>query len=636
MCNDVTSLSSLHDGMMAIDAIISKAIGIPELTQTAKIEINLRKLLLDTWAKSYKNAISKAIKKIRAGSGEISDSEINSVVSTINREMGDWYKGITESYTSGFQDIYELSHLAAAKKGLRVIDTPMDFAPSVLLRKAEFSVAPSFDIVDENAIDALKAGQVYWIGNHYSENLTENIAKTTRDTVIEAGRGREDAAKLLRSNLEKTFGEIKIPDGFNGSADQYFEMVVSSAATTGRTQAQVNAFYRLGYTTYTIVNPMDQRTCERCAALDGKQFYVSDGMDLMRRVSSAKNPDSVKRIQPFISLSETRSMIDNTKKGPEATRKLAANGNALPPYHGGCRCNIDVASDASAPPVDIREPEKPRKPISVPKKPLPPNPPKGTKYAEIDYQVLSGEAKDLRKIWDTSVKNNDFRRARTTFESLLSKHWGFTRSEVFGKSNVIKAGSLRTMRNVPGLFRPTSGRISLRSDVVKNTSSGIDRTIRQAITDTEISTLQISSFKTLTHEVIHSCNKMAISAYVESGKAISEITTEIAARRVVLDIASEKHINAVSAPEKFGYRAYQGIIDQAKDDVVKVTGWSIERAEREIEQASLKLQTDVTIAKTEKEYVSSFIEALPGYEELSRSKVESMNNELGKLRIKKK
>lgn len=347
--------SHFHDGISAIDAIIGKALRINELARIAKIETNLRKYIGREWDLLAEKASKQAATVIRSGSGNPNNDDIDRMMTKVDRVMDGWHKTIERRYVDDNREAYDLAHIAAMKRSLGKRKRPLDYntpkATETVVAKAKDVVTitgdggekiplilPSFNATDLKTIKAFEKHQVFWIGRHYKKNVSNTIADVARDTIVKAGLSREEAGKITQKVVRDTLGIVKVPGGFNGTSEQYFEGLVANAVTTQRVAAQITTFVRFGYTEHTIVNPQDQRTCEICELMDGKTFTTSDGYDVLDRLVNAKNPASVKSIQPFMTVAVARQLTGG-KIGPisaDRIRAISDRGNSMPPFHNRC------------------------------------------------------------------------------------------------------------------------------------------------------------------------------------------------------------------------------------------------------------------------------------------------------------
>lgn len=333
-------VSRLYDGIRAVETLIAKAIRVDELAQAARIETKLRQYINAQWEVLSKQASKTAAARIRKGKGPVTDAEIDSMLKAVDRTMALWSGKIGDRYTADLREVYELAHVAAVKRGLGRRRRNMNYNTrpwntGEIKKRKEVGppvITANFDLVDHAAMDSFEDQQLFWIGQHYEENVSKHVAETAKNHIIEQGRGRVAAGKTMEKVVGDALKDVRVPGGWNGTNKRYFEGLVANAATVQRTVSQVNSFARLGYTKYVIQNPSDHRQCARCISMEGREFKISDAQALTKKLIGAKHPTDVKTIQPFMSLADTK--LPNSA--------LVKRGNVLPGFHYRCRCSVDI------------------------------------------------------------------------------------------------------------------------------------------------------------------------------------------------------------------------------------------------------------------------------------------------------
>ena len=349
MTTEQTDIVSLSGKLQVIDALLIKALKISEVSQIARIEIQLRKYIWSEW-EALRESAALAARASFVGGGKAAGIE-----RAVGIVMGRWFPKVKSRYSKDFAKVYYLSRNALWKKvrtgtkfslAYREGEVPL-FEP---VQKAgddfSFGIEPDFDLVDRRAVEALTREQLFWIGEHYDKNISDSIKDVATKVMLEAGLGRDIAANMLRQLIFEKLGWVKTPFGFGGSSAQYFEMIVANAVTTARSHGHLRTMVDLEVSKYEIVNPMDSRTCPVCSHMNGKQFTVEQGMGIANAELKAKTPDAVKKAHPWISAEELRDISPSKGQVSKAdSDKLAAAGIACPPFHGRCRCVITVVLD---------------------------------------------------------------------------------------------------------------------------------------------------------------------------------------------------------------------------------------------------------------------------------------------------
>lgn len=340
-------LDVLHDVVRTSDVAIAKALMISEVAQIARIEMRMRDYLTGKWRNRAEDAGA------RAGSIVANGGKLAAAYAAVDGVMGKWASEVEARATKDLENVYYLARKAGWKKGKGKTKASLQYVvPNFtenletggeVVTKAKRKIAealPSFDLLDEAAVKDLQDDQMLWIGRHYSQNVRTAVRGAVKPNMIE-GVGHREAGKMVREAVIAQLGKVVVPHGFSGSDAKYFEGVAANVSTNARVRGQVRSFSDIGITKYEIVNPMDDRTTQICAFMNGKVFTVKDANDQIARTAAAKTPADVKSAHPWLSVGKVRGIA---KKG--GTKGLVKAGLALPPYHFRCRSTVDVAVES--------------------------------------------------------------------------------------------------------------------------------------------------------------------------------------------------------------------------------------------------------------------------------------------------
>jgi len=347
----------LYDGLHAADDIVFKALRVDEQAQTAAIETRLRRFVAAQWADLARQAARQASEMLARGPGDtVRAGDVGRALAVVDRTMEQWPGRVTDRFLADMREAYRLARQSGFDRAMRTVEAELRYdtpkLPDQTVEKyvpkkpMQATVKVSFDLVDEAALDAFDDHQVFWIGQHYKGNVSPTIAAAAKEQV-KAGMGRVAAGKEMRKLVEAGLANVSVPGGFRGTATSYFEGLVANATTVARATGHLRSFEKVGHNKYTVVNPGDHRTCETCNLLDGKEFYTKDGAALVGKVVGAKSPLGVKKVQPFLAPAKARALTGGKvgPAGPEKTGALVKSGNALPPFHLKCRCDVDITKD---------------------------------------------------------------------------------------------------------------------------------------------------------------------------------------------------------------------------------------------------------------------------------------------------
>ena len=334
-----------YSGVLALDATMVKAVKVSEIAQIARSEIRLRNFLLKSWKETTDSAIKKASAEIQKKTTK------KKIISLIEKEMNTWENATEGVFEKEITNTYRLGKIAGTKRA-NGKKTKTGYGKKEIKSIAK---ANTFDITfteeDEAAIRTLLEHQLYWVGDFYDDNLSEAISQIVEETIEEQGFGTVLSGKILSENLAEAFGYINVPDGYNGTAQQYFESLAANTITVARSYGVLRSFSEHGITRYEITNPSDNRTCERCDHLNGKSFSVEQGVSQMEAVLAADDKEGVKSAHPWLSFKQLKGISSTPgkltgKAGLSDSEALSNAGVSLPPFHFRCRCSIDIAEES--------------------------------------------------------------------------------------------------------------------------------------------------------------------------------------------------------------------------------------------------------------------------------------------------
>ena len=376
----------LHDFLAEADALVAKALKLSETAQIAKTEQRMRELLLVKWRNRADQAAAAAGRAVAGG------ASVAAALRSVDRIMPKWETDVALRYARDLEDVYYLARTAGWKKATKQTSVSLGYdvpnfteqLPEEEVKKAAATagVAPAFDLYDKSAVAALRDDQMLWIGDHYDKNVSVSIrAATTRDII--AGKGRIEAGKAMREHVRSELGKVNVPKGFHGSDAKYMEGLAANAATVARVRGQIRSFQDAGITRYEIVNPNDRRTSPQCQHMSGKTFTVKNAVEQIESEAGATEPAVIKGAHPWLSMDQMKKISPTSghvggAKGTADSRKLAASGQSLPPYHFRCRSTVDVSVEAGSwKPLGATE-QKPVKPPIARPTPKPGKPPRPT------------------------------------------------------------------------------------------------------------------------------------------------------------------------------------------------------------------------------------------------------------------
>ena len=350
------NLGQLVRGLIVADSLILKALNTSALAEGRAIERRLFQALGLSFLRRARRAVEAAVAEARSGPGEIvSTAELKRVLARSQDSFEGWAGEVQPVIETAVEESYRLGKVAIYRKAsgklrgrLAVTSPHLERVQKAPPRRRFVDVRPSFGLVDDQAMAALVGNQTFWIGRHYDTDLSGRIAAISRNILIDSGLDRREASIKLQEAMVAEFGldpaapflrgpGIEIPRGWRGTSIQYFEGLATNAATVGRVHGSMRAMSEIGATKYTIVNPDDERTCERCKFMDGKSFEVRRAQAAIdEETEEGLTPTNIKARHPFSrDVAELRSSSD-----------LLRDGYGYPPFHFRCRCTVDISEDA--------------------------------------------------------------------------------------------------------------------------------------------------------------------------------------------------------------------------------------------------------------------------------------------------
>lgn len=260
-------------------------------------------LLLTEWGGATKSAVKEAIKKLNAGTGEMTAGDVNRILKLIDN-------GITARMTtSATAKLFELIK-GAYSRGKR--DVFKKFKKKVV-----------FNQIDTDVISWLSDHHVYWIGNYYNKHVSEGVASVVQDAMSK-GLGR----KQTGAKLKEFFGKYS---GVRHKPDHYWRGLAANAMSRSRNFGLVQSYVDLNVSELKVVSVMDERTSPICRKMNGTVIPVSKAIEQRDLMMAAEDPEDVKTIAPWPSVKTLEGLTD---------AQIIASGVCLPPYHFRCRTTV--------------------------------------------------------------------------------------------------------------------------------------------------------------------------------------------------------------------------------------------------------------------------------------------------------
>lgn len=280
---------------------------------------------IGAWTKAYEAAVDEAIQTlIRKENEAISNADIQESVDVIDGRMtGDhWFTSIKKDIGRAI-----LLNYAIGKKSISRGRRPRAISRA---KKKVAGVTVNWEpLIDDKAVEWLKDDNLYWVENHYSEQVASDIVKIANEIGLKQGLGRKEAAKALRAAFSDRFAQsLSYWQGLSAT-------VLTRSSVMGTTQALIEAEAK----TYEFLAVNDERTSEICRHLNGKVFKVEVAKNIRDRLLNSKSPEDAKEVAPWPTGKHLQEAL-----GTSSANDLAAMGIAVPPLHFHCRSELIVST----------------------------------------------------------------------------------------------------------------------------------------------------------------------------------------------------------------------------------------------------------------------------------------------------
>lgn len=282
-------------------AIAADLVEMAKLSPIERITLRLGEFLIREWNKHTREAIKDAIRVIAAGSGSITDQEVADMLEALGGKLGINLRAALEP------DV--------AKRILQVYE---------IEQKAIIGSGVSFDLVDEGALRWLNENTMYWVGNYYDRELSEDIARIAGE-VISEGLDRAAAGKRFATEFREKFGR----------SDAYWEGLSNHVTTRSRNFGAAEAYTKAGIEFLKLVASKPRfappKSSLICTILDGTIFPVKSMVKVRDDLMAASTPEKAKKVAPWIPTGDVVKRVGGKKAG-KLPKYLT-----MPPFHFRCQ-----------------------------------------------------------------------------------------------------------------------------------------------------------------------------------------------------------------------------------------------------------------------------------------------------------
>ncbi len=185
----------------------------------------------------------------------------------------------------------------------------------------------TFDLLDYRAIDFFEDNDNIYLGKFITDKDTQQRVKDfIDDWYLRNSAPIGDNTELL-AQFEREFSDVLMMEAWKA------RRVIDTTVNKIRNYGNIAYLNQAKIESYEIVEIMDQKTCQWCATMNGKEFSVVKNAELIRNVTSLEPQDGV-TLTPFA----TSVKIDEFKLMSNA--EIQAKGMSIPAFHCNCRGRV--------------------------------------------------------------------------------------------------------------------------------------------------------------------------------------------------------------------------------------------------------------------------------------------------------
>jgi len=249
-----------------------------------------------------REGIAGALNRLRdLGAGRFTEDDQRSIMTTLEASVGE------DALRSAMRDpVIKLTD-AIFREGAEEIG-----------RAASVDIA--FNRPDLDALDILKAGNLYWIGNGWNVEVQNKLAKIL-DEYFREGMTRESLTERMANDFATATNKSTV----------YWEMLADHTATKTREMGRVTGYDRARIDVVQVRAQIDVKTSKICRAMHGRLIAV----DRLRGQRDAYL-DAMRRRDFDAARNSWRMHGDADDLRDRPTSQLPSD-TAGPPYHFRCR-----------------------------------------------------------------------------------------------------------------------------------------------------------------------------------------------------------------------------------------------------------------------------------------------------------
>jgi len=286
---------------------------------------------------------------------------------SIQFDRAEAYKVIrSEDEESGGEDFLKEELLIAAALAIAVAEKGNEIEPIIAkavkenptallgdafqkaskIMKSSFDTGDTASVVSDNINEAMDKGAYAssrvkgYLDNVTSrKRLLEGMIKSSKYYTNEYFNNHvipalyKEVEKILSSPTpvqEGGFNEVMEVLSKRLKSVPYWRVVANAAASRAYHYGVLKAGQLQGVRGYRIVAVLDARTSAICRKMNGKEFWLSNAIDLMERAATATD-EEIKTVHPWVKFADVENL---------SNKQLADAGVIMPPFHGNCRSTV--------------------------------------------------------------------------------------------------------------------------------------------------------------------------------------------------------------------------------------------------------------------------------------------------------
>ncbi len=268
----------------------------------------LERQLSRQWNTLAREALTLAIKELRALGGTATPDDIALIQNIMTRELG---TGFVQAVWPTLQNSLEVAYLTGGTAAAM-----------------EAGLAFAWDLADRKSLDVLGDTHRFWVGEHYNDHVRSNV-DSALEHFFTGGMDRDSVAELL----EESLGDILHAD------KDYWDFFADHVCTKTREIGRVSGYGQAQIEYVKFQAWLDAKTSDICRAMHGRIIAVDDMRSQVDRYMAAvqsKDKAKIKAAWPWFSDKKSRELTGRD------TKEYVKAGAIIPPLHGRCR-SITVA-----------------------------------------------------------------------------------------------------------------------------------------------------------------------------------------------------------------------------------------------------------------------------------------------------